>query len=69
MQAQLRLIREAAERAENAPELEALVQVVTVPEDRAGSAAELSEHVAHGGFAPVAPEANGRGRRRLRLVR
>lgn len=45
LQAQLRLIREAAERAGNAPELEALVQVVTLTEDRAGSADVLSERI------------------------
>jgi probable F420-dependent oxidoreductase len=42
LRSQLQLVREEAQRAGNAPVIEALVQTVTVTEDRAASIAEIS---------------------------
>lgn len=51
LRAQLRFIREEAERAGNSPKLEALVQVVTVTENRMRSVEEL-----HAAFPSASPE-------------
>jgi probable F420-dependent oxidoreductase len=45
LQRQLQLVRAEAQRAGNAPAIEALVQMVTVTEDRAASIQEVSERI------------------------